>query len=135
MKADIEYGLLLKVNDTATNTLKTVGKSVSGLGGMFAGLASKITPIAATVYLVEKAFSILVKVLKAAPKAAMESENAIASLNAALKNQGNYSIKASKELQDYATSLQKVTKYNDEAIIGAETMLVSLAGLSGKSMR
>ena len=135
MKADIEYGLLLKVNDTATNTLKTVGKSVSGLGGMFAGLASKITPIAATVYLVEKAFSILVKVLKAAPKAAMESENAIASLNAALKNQGNYSIKASKELQDYATSLQKVTKYNDEAIIGAETMLVSLAGLSGKGLK
>lgn len=49
--------------------------------------------------------------------AALKQESAVNSLNAALRNSGNYSDQASRELQKFASSIQKVTVYGDEAVL------------------
>jgi len=61
-------------------------------------------------------------------KKAAEQEQAVNRLNAALKSQGRYSAAASKELQDYAAALQKVTIYGDEAIMPVMALIQTLGG-------
>jgi len=61
-------------------------------------------------------------------------EEAIAKLNQSLKNQGNFSEEASKDLQDYASSLQKVTTFGDETIIGAQSLIASF-GFEGQALK
>lgn len=49
--------------------------------------------------------------------AANRQEDAINSLNAALKRSGDFSAATSKDLQDFASSIQKVSIFGDEAVI------------------
>lgn len=54
----------------------------------------------------------------------IESEKAVAQLNATLKSTGGAAGLSSAELQDLASQLQKVTVFGDEAIIGVESLLL-----------
>ena len=55
-------------------------------------------------------------------------EKAVNSLNQSLKNQGIFSEELTKEYQDQATALQKLTLYGDEAIIAAQASLQNQLG-------
>lgn len=67
-------------------------------------------------------------------KAYGEQEQAVASLNQALANQGKYSKQTSQDLQDFATQLQSVTTYGDEAIVSVQAQLVAF-GLEGEELK
>jgi hypothetical protein len=67
-------------------------------------------------------------------KSAIDSEDAVSKLNIALKNQGIFTTELSKQMQEEASALQKVSKFSDEAIIQAQAMLTTF-GAAGKSMR
>lgn len=67
-------------------------------------------------------------------KAYGEQETAVAALNQALVNQGKFSEATSKDLQNYAASLQKATTYGDELIIGVQAQLASF-GLEGEELK
>lgn len=54
----------------------------------------------------------------------IESEKAVAQLEAALKATGNVVGFTSKQLQDMASNIQKVTTFGDEAVMTAQTMLL-----------
>ena len=58
-------------------------------------------------------------------KAAEEQVNAVAKLNASLKAAGNYSQAVSVDMQGFASSMQAVTTYGDEAVIGLEALLIN----------
>lgn len=60
---------------------------------------------------------------------AAKSEAAINDLNTSLKQAGLYSQSSSKELQDFASALQAVTIYGDEAIMASSSLLLSLTTL------
>lgn len=62
----------------------------------------------------------------------IESEAAVAQLNAALKSTGGAAGLSSKQLQDLATKLQGVSVFSDEAIIGAESLLLTFTKIGGK---
>lgn len=67
-------------------------------------------------------------------KSAIESEDAVNKLNIALKNQGIFSAQLSKEMQNYASELQRTSTFSDETILRTQAMLTTF-GLAGASMR
>jgi uncharacterized protein YjgD (DUF1641 family) len=60
-------------------------------------------------------------------------EKAVAQLNAVLKSTGRFTEEASQSLQDYASALQQTTTFSDEAIIGAENLLLTYDQIGGES--
>ena len=94
---------------------KTEKKATSSVGKMDLALATFAGNIVANV--AGKAISFLVSSLGEVVDAAQRQEDAINSLNAALRQSGEFSEAASQDLQDYASELQKITRFGDEAII------------------
>ena len=58
-------------------------------------------------------------------EAARQQQLAVNQLNQSLKNQGNFTEQASKELQAYAKSLQAVTLFGDETILRSQSLIAS----------
>lgn len=61
----------------------------------------------------------------ASVKAAMDSESALAELNAVLKSTGKAAGVSAEQVVDFAQAMQKVTKFDDDAIIGGQSMLLT----------
>lgn len=61
-------------------------------------------------------------------------EDAVEKLNQALKNQGAFTEQTSRDIQEYAASLQKVTTVGDETILNQQALLVTF-GLQGKELQ
>lgn len=66
--------------------------------------------------------------------AAREQEEATNFLNQALKTQGNYSEETSRDLLTYASALQEVSLFGDEAIIRAQGIIASF-GFEGQALK
>lgn len=107
-----------------------VEKSIDGLG-------SQITSFGKTAGLAIGGFfaaSKMIDFFKESMDAAIESEKAVKSFNFTLKAAGVFSEQASKGFQEYASSLQKVTGIQDEAILSGASTLISIGELSGKEL-
>jgi hypothetical protein len=61
----------------------------------------------------------------------IQQEQAVAQLNSSLKSTGRYTPAASQALQDYASQLQAITTYGDEAIIEVESLLLTFKQIGG----
>lgn len=109
-----ELEAVLKVRDQMTPALQ---KAKGGLGGF----ASAMGPVVVGLGAVASAAYSVVSALKAQD---VQIE-AINKMNIALANQGNLLPGTSKRLQEYASELQGVTKYGDEATID---LMARLAG-------
>lgn len=68
-------------------------------------------------------------------QAAQAQEDAINKLNTALALSGQYSKSTSQELQEYASSLQAVTKYGDETVLETAALVQSLGGLEKDGLK
>lgn len=64
-----------------------------------------------------------------AVKSFQESENAAAQLNAVLKSTGGIAGVTADQANDLASSLQRVTKFSDEAILGGENLLLTFTNI------
>ncbi len=64
-------------------------------------------------------------------ESAKESEDAISQLNAVLKSTGEAAGLTSQDLQEQATALQKLTTFSDEAIMSAESLLLTFTNVKG----
>ncbi|GAG01423.1 unnamed protein product, partial [marine sediment metagenome] len=62
-------------------------------------------------------------------------DEAIAQLNASLKSTGRFTEQASQELQDYASALQQTSTFGDEAIITAQSLLLTFKQLGGDILK
>lgn len=67
-------------------------------------------------------------------KAAAKQEKAERTLAAAMKQAGTFTEKAFKENLKYASSLQKITTFGDEAILGVQKLLTNF-GLEGEELK
>lgn len=109
-KVTISY----KIKD---NVSKGVGKIRGGISKLAKSLVSlKGLFIAALGGIAIK------KVLTNSISAWARQENAVKSLNTALKNSGQYSAQTSRALQNQASALQRLTTFGDEAIIEAQAI-------------
>lgn len=67
--------------------------------------------------------------------AAKVQEDAVNALNSSLIASGKYSAQTSKDLQDYASELQTVTRYGDETTLQTMALIQSLGNLSGQALK
>ena len=66
--------------------------------------------------------------------ATVEQERVTAQLEQTLRSTGRYTPELSKNMQDYAAELQKVTTFGDEAIIGAQALLLTFTQIGEDTM-
>jgi len=137
--ADAKVTIAIEV-DKKTGAIKVAGQEVEGLGkkakgagaaaatgaGGFRAMTASLGPLLAA--------GAVVKFFTEATSAAIKQEDAINKLNTALKINGQFSAAASKDLQAYASSLQEVTRFGDEAILEQQALLISF-GLTGDALR
>jgi hypothetical protein len=117
--------------DKRANLIITLKDEVSsGLGK----LSGALNTIKANFFAVTAAIGSMVAIGVDLVKSAVESEDSINKLNIALKNQGIFSKDLSKEMQEYATQLQKTTTFSDESILKTQAMLTTF-GIAGKTMK
>jgi hypothetical protein len=112
-----EYVLLLKdeMSKVAAGAFDSVEKQGESLSNRF-----NMVGVAATAM-----GGAIVGGLTMAVASAAESEQAMAQLDAVLKSTGGAAGMTRDELTNLAESLQKVTTYDDEAIIGAESLMLT----------
>jgi hypothetical protein len=112
-----EYVLLLKdeMSNVASSAFDAVEKKGQTLSDRF-----NMVGVAATAM-----GGAIVGGLTMAVASAAESEQAMAQLDAVLKSTGGAAGMTRDELTNLAESLQKVTTYDDEAIIGAESLMLT----------
>lgn len=104
------------LENAATNSLPAFAKRVAALGASFVSINAGVD------------------VLRDSIRAALESEKATAALTAALKSQGLSVSQNLPHLTQYAGSLSRVTAADDEAIQGAQKLLISIGGLTGNGL-
>jgi len=88
-------------------------KTLAGFGAVFAG-----------------AFAV-----RSVVRAAQVQEDAVNRFNVALTTTGKFTEQASKDFQEYASSLQSVTRFGDEAILENAALIQSLGDLDQKGLK
>ena len=103
------------------------------LGGISKGLGSIMSTAAGfiTGQVLMNAGAAIGDMFKSTIEEASTAQASLAQLDAAIKSTGGAAGLSSQELQDYATSLQDITAYDDEAIQGAESLLLTFTNVKG----
>jgi hypothetical protein len=112
----------------------SIGKSLSAFdvfsGSLAAGVAMKGLELLGAA--ASKAFDVFV--VKGV-EAAIESENALNSLNVALGLSGQYSAEASSDFQAFAKQIQATTTIEDDAVIKNASLIESLTQLDQQGLK
>lgn len=115
-----EASIVVRLVDKATAGLKGIGGSLDLLKRNFLAVSAAVAGLTAFMASSVRAFS--------------EQEVASKKLQTALRNQGITSKAAAKELEEYASSLQKTTTSSDEAITQGMALLTTF-GLTGNALK
>lgn len=121
-----ELSFVVKAIDQASGTLKGVGGELDHMEGK----ASKLAGVLKGGLMVGAGIAVagigaLGAVLASSVKEASAAEQITADLNAAIKSTGGVAGVSAKAIQDHALALSQVTRYEDDAIVEAETMLLT----------
>lgn len=106
--------------DKATKSADSFSKKMGAIGGQMQKIGG-VMSLALTAPIV--AFGV------SAVKSAMESEAAIADLNATIESTGGIAGVTSQAVQDYANKMQMLTKFSDEEIISGNAMLLTFTNI------
>jgi hypothetical protein len=120
-------GIEKNAKKAGTKTGKTFAKSFAK---STSSLLKTATKIAGAVGTIASALTFRSSII-----AAQEQEDAINQLNSALQISGKFSEQASQDLQNYAASLQQVTRFGDEAILRTQGLIQSLGNLSKNELK
>jgi len=115
--ATAEIKAVITADDRASDTISRFGH---GVGNVAKFAAAGIAVASAAVV----GFGI------ASVGAFMESEDAATQLNAVLKSTGGVAGVTADKANELASSLQKVTKFSDETILGGENLLLTFTKIS-----
>lgn len=118
-----ELEIVIKAKDKASHEINGVGSALSNLGSIAGKVALGGLALAAgatiglTVALVD------------CVKEAMAAEEVQAALNAVLKSTGGVAGVTAKAANALATSLSKVTKFDDDAILSGENLMLTFTSI------
>ncbi|GAH14076.1 unnamed protein product, partial [marine sediment metagenome] len=107
-----EINILIRARDQASKAAKSSQASFQKFGKYLAVGFAAATAAAGL------AITGLVRVMKSSVAAADEQEKALKNLEAAMKATGDFTEAASKDFEDFASALQKVTTTGDETTLG-----------------
>lgn len=132
MGNDSELNILIKAKNEASKVLQQVQNDAKGFGG---GISSAMTAARGSSMALLGGVTAVGAGFAAfgvsSFKAATESEDALAQLNAVLKSTHGAANLTTKDLTDQATALQKVTKFSDEAVMATQSMLLTFTEIKG----
>ncbi len=138
--ADIKY--LVEVDATGAvksvknfdDVLDDLKKNSAGAEGAHKSLWKQVALGQAVYDVAKKTGREFVDFLKDSVKASIESEDANNRLNSALESTGRTVGPLSEHFREYADQLMKQTVYDDEAIKGAQALLLQLTNLDQQGM-
>ena len=146
--ADNEILIKVAVEGNAEAAFKKISDSIKTFGGVAelqlknAGAALEVFKGALGVEVVKKGFQLLSAAienvsgfLRGAVEQAIESENAITSLNIALLNSGQFSSESANGLKDYADGIQETTKFSADAVLSSLSLLSSITKLDSEGLK
>ena len=146
--ADNEILIKIAVEGNADEAFKKLSSSIKDFGRATDENLKKATGAMEVfkgvlgVEVVKKGFELLSSAienvsefLKGAVEQAIESENAITSLNIALSNSGQFSSQAVKGLKDYADGIQETTKFSADAVLSSLSLLSSITKLDSEGLK
>lgn len=120
-----------KIERQSKKTSKKIGKNfknaTAALGKAFTGVGAKVAAVGIAFAAAFGAKKVIA--------AAIQQEDAINRLNSALQITGKFSKETSNELQTFASGLQQVTKFGDEAILEAQALIQTLGNLSKNTLK
>lgn len=124
----LEDGTFRRAFANLESDSKRSGKNIGdNLGHPMMAMASKVTAAIGGIISVASVYKGI--------KDAIGSEQSIQQLNMALAQTGQYSKKASADLQEFIGGLEKTTAVSDDVIASGAAMLVSMGKLSGEGLK
>ncbi len=118
-----KFEFLITADDRASGVFERLGGFLGGFGKLAFGV------LAAGAAAATGAIVGLGSVLNDAVQSAGESADVISQLEAVLKSTGGVAGVTSKEAQDLASSLQKLTRFSDEQILSGENLLLTFTNI------
>jgi len=134
MSKELSIKLLLDDKEALSKlnkALKTIDddskRSVDSMNLSWAGFASQL-------FIIEKALQPVIGFMTDAVKASIAQEDAVRRLNTAMELQGTFTEDLSAKYQAMADSLQKNTRFADDAILEVMQTLVTIGNVAPESM-
>ena len=126
VKVSADTGNFDKGMQRARDTVATTSKEVDKGAGVFTKYRGAITA-AATAAAAYAASAAIRKIIQNT----IEQERATAQLEQTLRSTGRYTPELSKQMQVFASQLQQVSTYGDEAILRSQALLLTFTQISG----
>jgi hypothetical protein len=137
--------LLINIAEGNTSGLSSINKASAGLKSLsgqaakssfsFGGLASSLGKTLGPLAIAAVGVGSIGAALNRAITSASEYESRLNSLNNALAQNGNFSAKASKDLEEFAGEIQRTTKFSDGAVLSSSALLGTLTKLDAQGIR
>lgn len=125
-----EITVRVKAEDSATATFQKVGKEAQGLGKVL-GDVGKIAGGFLAANVVAGVGQKLSGFIGDSIKAAQESKEVNAQLEAVLKSTGSAAGLSADHIRDRAAQLEKASKFEDEAILNGQNLLLTFTNIKG----
>ena len=127
-------GVIKSIEKSAPEAEKAGQKVGDGVGKGIAaaGIGAAVVAGLATAAVLKAASAIGNKIVEGVEAAMVQAES-VNKLNNALATTGQFSQKASQDLQRFASELQSVTRFGDEAIIGQMAYAQSMGASAEQS--
>lgn len=151
MAQEIKIQLKIEGLDVTQKNVKLLSSSIETLSDVSKQTQKNLSGISSTLNSVKGAFNSVIDTVFSlqgllvglagglsfgkAISEAIAQEEAINSLNVALQITGRYTDKTSQSLQDFATQLQKTTRYSDDAILNTTTLIQTLGDLDEQGLK
>lgn len=107
--------LTKEFKSTEQGATKSIGKIDIAVGTLAGNLAANLAGKA--ISSVVSGFRSMINIGRESIAASARQEDAVNALNAALRQNGNFSEQASQDLQSFASQLQQITRFGDEATL------------------
>lgn len=115
--------IVIDADDKASKEIQGVHGALDKLGGLAKGVLMGGAAVGA------QAVAGLASVLTDSVQAAMDAQEAQAQLDAVLKSTGGAAGVTADMANDLAAALQKTTRFEDDAVLGAESMLLTFTNI------
>lgn len=122
---------LAKTGARAERATESLSRELQQQDGLFKRSASSIKSVGAAIAALGAAYASS-QVFGRIIANTIEQERVTAQLNATLRSTGRLTPELSQNLQGYAASLQQVTNFGDEAVIGAQALLLTFTQIGGE---
>lgn len=122
-----------KLGKTGEDSLGIIGQAGQGASGAFKSLVGGVTIANLASSAIIGTANAVKDFVLGSVNAAIEQENAINKLNQALKASGDFSQRGSQDLINFASSLQQISIYGDEVVIGQLAVAKSFGATNEQS--